>query len=244
MNISEFIKRSVSYTGLKALSIIQTTSGSYYVGVRIESEVYPLSIESAQAAIGIVLCEGQKPHKIWSYAINKDGDAVTEYSAGVYAQAFGIQHMTLPVNFNPKLASIHISNSFETLYEEKATSQDFKYLATQSNYQVRAWTKTERGWILGHNFEHTFLALGLCAERVALAKALTYNLGKIEELYIDTAHQDIAQPCGACRQLLSEICDLNTPLSLLKEREKVQTNLLSDYLPYPFDPDFDKKMHF
>lgn len=244
MTETALLKRSITHTGLRAFSIVQTENQQQFAGVRVESEVYPLTIESAQAAIGIALSEGQKPIKLWTVAIDGDGKEQLEYSAEVYAKAYGVEIDKLSSNFAVNLTPICVADSFKSLYQSKAKSTRYKQLAHQSNYFVRAWVETEKGWIFGHNFEHSFLGLGLCAERVAVAKAISYNMGRILSVHIDTAHHDLAQPCGACRQVLSEKCGLNTPISLIKNEKIVQTNLLSDYLPYPFDPNFDKKMHF
>jgi cytidine deaminase len=76
--------------------------------------------------------------------------------------------------------------------------------------------------------------LSICAERVALWKALSEGSIEFEEMAIVTDADVLTSPCGACRQLLWEYCgDIAIHLHSLKGRD--EEHRLADLFPYPFD---------
>lgn len=108
-------------------------------------------------------------------------------------------------------------------------------LAEYSSFQVGAAVETGDGTIVtGCNIENATYGLTLCAERVAIFKALSEGHRSFRRVAIvaDTARP--TPPCGACRQVLWEFAgDLEVILANL-ERETAR-HQLADLLPLPFD---------
>ncbi len=106
--------------------------------------------------------------------------------------------------------------------------------APYSRFTVGAALKTRTGEIVtGCNIENASLGLTMCAERVALFKAVSEGLRDFEAIAI-VARSRRLSPCGPCRQLLWEYCgDIAVHLAGLGGRSR--TVRLRDLLPLPFD---------
>src|SRR5215471_16819636 len=89
----------------------------------------------------------------------------------------------------------------------KATEARERALARYSNFHVGAAIQTRDGRIYtGCNIESASYGLSVCAERVALWKALSQGARDFREMAIVTDSDKLTSPCGACRQLLWEHC--------------------------------------
>jgi cytidine deaminase len=74
----------------------------------------------------------------------------------------------------------------------------------------------------------------MCAERVALLKALSEGAREFRELVIVSDAEELTSPCGACRQLLWEYCgDITIYMQSLKGSSEEYP--LSELFPLPFD---------
>lgn len=107
-------------------------------------------------------------------------------------------------------------------------------VAPFSGFQVGAALRTADGVIVtGCNVENATYGLTVCAERVALWKALSEGHRRFTAVAVVTAADDPTPPCGACRQLLWEFGgDLDVILGdLTNERVRFQ---LKELLPHPF----------
>jgi len=104
-----------------------------------------------------------------------------------------------------------------------------------SSYKVGAALRTKNGEIItGCNVENATYGLTLCAERVAVFKAVSEGLRRFDALAVVVDSKLLAAPCGACRQILWEFCgDIWVHLSDLEGHSK--TMRLSELLPLPFD---------
>jgi cytidine deaminase len=108
-------------------------------------------------------------------------------------------------------------------------------VAPFSEFRVGAAILTESGVIYsGCNVENATLGLTVCAERVALLKALSEGARRFTEVTVVTAAERPTPPCGACRQLLWEYCG-NVPVHLVSTRGKRKSFSLGELLPYAFD---------
>jgi cytidine deaminase len=116
-----------------------------------------------------------------------------------------------------------------------ATQAREKALAPYSGFKVGAALRTKTGEIYtGCNIENVSYGLSICAERVALWKALSEGSIEFAEMAIVTDADVLTSPCGACRQLLWEYCgDIAVHLHSLKGRD--EEHRLADLFPYPFD---------
>lgn len=110
-----------------------------------------------------------------------------------------------------------------------------KAMAPYSGFNVGAAMQTIDGKIYtGCNIENASYGLSVCAERVALWKALSEGARDFAALAIVTDADVLTSPCGACRQLLWEYCgDIPVYLHSLKGLEK--EHRLADLFPFPFD---------
>lgn len=86
----------------------------------------------------------------------------------------------------------------------------------------------------GSNIENASYGLTICAERVAIFKAISSGESKIKTIAISCINnnnkQDSLMPCGACRQVISEFSDENTIIAI----DGVGNFSVSDLLPSAF----------
>jgi cytidine deaminase len=107
--------------------------------------------------------------------------------------------------------------------------------AAFSNFKVGAALETTEGDIItGCNVENATYGLTVCAERVAVFKAISEGYRSFRRVAVVADTQEPTPPCGACRQILWEFGgDLEVILGNL-EGEKARYQL-KDLLPHPFD---------
>ena len=107
--------------------------------------------------------------------------------------------------------------------------------AAFSNFKVGAALETVDGTIVtGCNIENATYGLTLCAERVAMFKALSEGHKRFRRIAVVADTAEPTPPCGACRQILWEFGgDLEVILANLR-RETGRMHL-STLLPVPFD---------
>ena len=102
-----------------------------------------------------------------------------------------------------------------------------------SGYRVGAALMTEDGKIFsGCNVEVSTYGLTVCAERNAVAAAIAHGERRFKAIAVVTSNG--ATPCGACRQVLWEICG-DIPVILVDESGKTTEIKTSELLPEPFD---------
>ena len=108
-------------------------------------------------------------------------------------------------------------------------------VADYSHFKVGAALETIDGTIVtGCNVENATYGLTVCAERVAMFKALSEGHRAFTRIAIVADTDDPTPPCGSCRQLLWEYCgDIDVILSNLTEVKRRMR--LSQLLPLPFD---------
>jgi cytidine deaminase len=107
--------------------------------------------------------------------------------------------------------------------------------ADYSHFKVGAALETADGTIVtGCNIENATYGLTVCAERVAMFKALSEGHRRFTRIAVVADTGSPTPPCGACRQILWEFGgDLTISLAnLTEEKGKYQ---LRDLLPLPFD---------
>ena len=122
----------------------------------------------------------------------------------------------------------------EGLLAAARTAREFAQ-AQYSKFKVGAALETVDGQIVtGCNIENATYGLALCAERVALVKALSEGHTVFTRIAVVADTEAPTPPCGPCRQLLWEYCgDLEVVLGNL--RAAAGHHRLSALLPLPFD---------
>ncbi len=107
--------------------------------------------------------------------------------------------------------------------------------ASFSGFRVGAAIEDADGRLhTGCNIENATLGLTICAERVALFKALSEGVRTFRRIAIATDAETLTPPCGACRQLLWEFCG-DVEVILANLRGKTESLRLRELFPRPFD---------
>ncbi len=120
----------------------------------------------------------------------------------------------------------------ETLLREAALAQRRAY-APYSHYQVGAALLTEDGQLFtGANIENAVYPLGMCAERVAIGTAAAAGARRVVALAVVTANG--GTPCGACRQVLREFAEIDTPVLIGTPDGAYHEYRLAELLPESF----------
>lgn len=108
-------------------------------------------------------------------------------------------------------------------------------VAPFSNFKVGAALLAQGGRVYGGcNVENASYGLTVCAERVALLKALSEGERVFEMIAVVADTADPTPPCGACRQLLWEYCG-DIPVVLANLQKITGRHQMRDLLPLPFD---------
>ena len=110
--------------------------------------------------------------------------------------------------------------------------------APYSKFRVGAALETRDGLIVsGCNVENATYGLTICAERVAVVKAISEGHHQFTRIAIVADTTDPTPPCGACRQILWEFGgDIEVILANLSET--TARHRLAELLPSPFDGRF------
>lgn len=105
--------------------------------------------------------------------------------------------------------------------------------APGSGFRVGAALRAADGRIFtGCNVENSSLGLSVCAERVALFKAVSEGAGDCSAIVVVALGGHDAPPCGACRQVLAELA----PAASVTYRSggELVTRTVPELLPDPF----------
>ena len=146
--------------------------------------------------------------------------------------------MLQPVTTDPSA----VSSAAPTLNRENAASANSRARrarehadAAFSKFKVGAALETVNGDVVaGCNIENATLGLTICAERVAIFKALSEGHRAFTRIAIVADTEAPTPPCGACRQILWEFGgDLEVVLANLRRQHGRYR--LQDLLPLPFD---------
>jgi len=133
------------------------------------------------------------------------------------------------------------SVKIDSVLLEAATNARSNAYAPYSNFKVGSAFRLKDGRVFAAaNMENCVLPLTVCAERNALAAAISAGAirGDVVEamVVIDAAME--ASPCGACRQVMAEFMSLEAPITVFNLRDQTHyTSNLSELLPKAFTPE-------
>ena len=107
--------------------------------------------------------------------------------------------------------------------------------AAYSNFRVGAALRATSGRIFGGcNVENATYGLTVCAERVAIFKAISEGERGFDAIAVVTDAESLTPPCGACRQLIWEFCG-DVPVILANLKGKIEIIPMRELFPKPFD---------
>jgi cytidine deaminase len=124
---------------------------------------------------------------------------------------------------------------------EAAMAARLKSVAPFSNFKVGAALQTKAGKVFtGCNIESASYGLTVCAERVAIWKALSEGERDFTDLVVVADTETLTPPCGTCRQIIWEFAKHASIVlaNLRGQREEVH---ILDLLPRAFDARFLKE---
>jgi len=199
MSFDKTQKKSYTpYSNIEQWCVVEGDSGLFYPGVRVENASFPLTISAVQVAVFSCLSESDKPKTIF----------VTE--------SFQDERLDYMVHFH-KLTVQSISDLPDKTYYQTSVSASepvnvmlqkllIRAIAGESNFHVACILELDNGdWITGVNIEYPDWQIGLCAERVAIGKAIANGMIQhIKSIHITASSGSFISPCGACRQVLVE----------------------------------------
>jgi cytidine deaminase len=109
-----------------------------------------------------------------------------------------------------------------------------------SNFKVGAAVRTKSGKIYtGCNIESASYGLTVCAERVAIWKAVSEGEREFESIAVVADTEELTPPCGVCRQIIWEFCG-DIPVEFANLKGKTETVMMKELLPRAFDTKFLK----
>jgi cytidine deaminase len=132
-----------------------------------------------------------------------------------------------------------LAKNFKEL-RELAKKISKKAYSPYSQAKVGSAIKTKSGKIFsGCNVENSSFSATLCAERVAIFKAVSEGEKSLSQVYVYT--KDGWPPCGMCLQVMSEFADKNTEVIIGDEKGNEKVLKFSELMPNAFTPDHLKK---
>jgi len=231
---NELSTRSYSpYSDKNESCYVEGESGHLYPGVRVENISYPLTISAIRSAICSCLANEDTPVRV----IQTDGiSELSEY----WKTEFDLEITDIPPSdlslYDP---FIKLESDSATIIKhlEKLCS---KAITPHSDFPVAALLKTDMGWIMGVNVEVSAWSLGLCAERVAIARAISHGCTQFQTMHVYAPKSEFCSPCGSCRQVLNEFM-ADKEIELHHKDRSHSRHFIHHLLPYGISTNFLKK---
>ncbi|MCY4158655.1 MAG: cytidine deaminase [Bacteroidetes bacterium] len=217
------------------------SDGRWTCGVRIENACYPLVIPALSSALVSAASMGRR-----------DVVAVVFSSSMKEEEKTTALHL-VDSSFDQLDDDVlgHVGRTYH-LQEKLATCKDLKlrlnptsgiFLARQaaryahtpeSDFPVGAIVVTEdQKYFQGANIEYPDWRQILCAERAAIAAAISAGAKDIRQIYVSCLKSSKASPCGACRQVLYEVAP-NSVIWIDRGEEVAESFRPKDLLPDAF----------
>ena len=128
-----------------------------------------------------------------------------------------------------------ISPELEERLIAEASRSRGNAVSKRSGFAVGAAIEAADGRIFGGcNVENSTYGLTVCAERVAIWKALSEGVRKFRAVAVVTGAETPTPPCGACRQILWEFAG-DVPVVSATSGGARKTYRMSELLPEPFE---------
>lgn len=114
-----------------------------------------------------------------------------------------------------------------------------------SNFPVGAALITKEGKIYkGCNIENAAYPVSLCAERVAIFKAISEGEKDFAALAVIANTERPVPPCGSCRQVMAEFFSKDMPVYICNEKMEVMETTVEGLLPFSFSKTDLENAHY
>ena len=127
----------------------------------------------------------------------------------------------------------------EELIKKAEDARELAY-APYSRFKVGAALLTKDGQVfLGANIENSSYPLCMCAERNALYNAMLHGYKKADfvALALTADTDEPCSPCGACRQVISELFPIDAPIYMANLKGDFKESNIQELLPFAFSGD-------
>jgi cytidine deaminase len=116
----------------------------------------------------------------------------------------------------------------------KAIEAKSRAVPAYSHFHVGAalLTKDDKVYQAG-NIETSSYSLTLCAERTALFKAISEGEREFKAIAIASDDSNFCPPCGACRQVMNDLCG-DIDVVMINHKNEIKQLKLSELFPFPF----------
>ncbi len=223
MNWDQLLSHAYTpYSGNPECCLVRGKSGLLYPGVQVENGSYPLSMTAEQIAFCSCLAAGEEPE-------------VLMYRGQPISQPlFWQEEFDLEYAVYEKFPGGDLFNPLVQLNspaKERLRKLNDYAVTPNSSFPVSAIAEVESGVIEGVNIEFSTWNLGLCAERVAIGRAITAGFREFGGLSIYVPKSDFASPCGGCRQVICEWMS-GQVVGLYHGNGTFSSYYARDFLPY------------
>ena len=231
----------VPYSGKPRAALILLSNGDWVHGVRIENACYPLVIPALTSALASAASFGRRDVVAIGVSDHfKDEDL-----------AFIQQSVDHPLDqLQPDLLRLDddvcdVGEPLSACQKSSSviTSQTGIYLARravqhahtpESDFPVGAIAVTDdHHYYQGVNIEYPDWTRILCAERAAIASAISHGDRHIRDIFVSAPKSREITPCGACRQVIYELAP-NATVSMDRGGQMIEHVQIKDLLPGAF----------
>lgn len=128
--------------------------------------------------------------------------------------------------------------SLEKLIKEAKRAAELSY-SPYSHFRVGACVEVDGDlYYSGTNIENASYGLTICAERVAICKAVSHGHTKLKRVVVYGPSQEVrTAPCGACRQFIKEFADEETRIHGVCDTDSTIVWTMEELLPKAFGPE-------
>jgi cytidine deaminase len=117
-----------------------------------------------------------------------------------------------------------------------ATKAKERSYSPYSKFRVGAALISKDGRIFeGANIENASYSATICAERTAVFAAKLEGITEFSAIAITSDSKDYIPPCGACRQVLLELCGKDLDVHVANGKGDIKSFKLSELIPFSFD---------